>query len=218
MKRTKILVVDDHSILQHGLCNTLKTEKSFNIIGRADSGRSAIELATRLSPDLVLMDVSMPDLNGIEATKEIVKANNKIKVLGLSMHIEKVYVTGMISAGASGYIIKTCSFKELVKGIKTIMSGEYYFSKDIKPHVVNKDGEIAKNNKSHSFSVLSKREREILQLIAEGHISRDIAEKLKISHKTVDIHRKNVKTKLNINSTAGLTKFAISEGLTSSIL
>jgi two-component system response regulator NreC len=218
MKKTEIIVVDDHSILQHGLCNILEMEESFKVVGRADSGRSAIKLAAQLSPDLVIMDVNMPELNGIEATKQIIKTNNQIKVLGLSMHIEKVYVTGMMSAGASGYILKTCSFKELVQGIKTVLSGEYYFCKDIKPLIVFKNGEIVKNKKNDHFSLLSLREREVLQLIAEGNISRDIAKKLKISPKTVDIHRKNVKTKLNIDSIAGLTKFAISEGLTSSIL
>jgi DNA-binding NarL/FixJ family response regulator len=218
MEQTKIIVADDHSILQDGLCSILEMEKSFKVVGRAASGRSAIELAARLSPDLVIMDVSMPELNGIEATKQILETNNQIKVIGLSMHIEKVYVTGMISAGASGYILKTCSFKELLKGIKTVISGEYYFCKEIKPLLVVKDGEIVKKNKSHSFSVLSMREREVLQLIAEGYISKEIAQKLKISPKTVDIHRKNVKTKLNIDSIAGLTKYAISEGLTSSIL
>jgi len=215
MKKIEIILVDDHSILQHGLCNSLEMEKKFKVVGRTDSGRAAIELTAKLSPDLVIMDVNMPGLNGIDATKQIIKANNQIKVLGLSMHIEKVYVIGMMSAGASGYILKTCSFKELVKGIETVLSGKYYFCKDIKPLISFKNGKIVTDKKNQKFSLLSLREREILQLVAEGHTSKDIAQKLNLSPKTVDIHRKNVKTKLNIDSTAGLTKYAISEGLTS---
>ncbi|MBU0464348.1 MAG: response regulator transcription factor, partial [Proteobacteria bacterium] len=135
-----------------------------------------------------------------------------------SMHMEKIYVTGMMKAGASGYILKSCSFKELIAGIEMVLSGEYFFCKEVKHFITDKD-HVTENNKSASvFSLLSKRERQVLQLIAEGHKSRTIAQKLNLSIKTIDIHRTNLKTKLNIHSIAELTKFAITEGLTTSLL
>ncbi len=218
MKKIKIIIADDHSILQHGLANSLEMEKKFEIVAKADTGIAAIEYASRYQPDLVIMDISMPGLNGMEATKLIVTKNPEIKVIALSMHIEKIYVTGMIKAGALGYILKSCSFKELLTCIEMVLSGEYYFCKEVKPLVTDK-GHTPKNNKQVSgFSLLSERERQVLQLIAEGHSSRSIAEKLNISIKTIDIHRAHLKNKLNIHSIAELTKFAITEGLSTSIL
>jgi len=218
MKKIKIILADDHSIVQHGLCHALEMEKSFQIIAKADSGHSAIELSNRLQPDMVIMDVSMPGLNGMEATKQIIAKNPEIKVIALSMHMEKIYVKGMMNAGASGYILKSCSFKELLKCIHTVLSGEHFFCHEVRHLIAGNEGEYSENNRVSVFSLLSKREREVLQLIAEGHKSRQIAEKLNISIKTIDIHRTNLKTKLNIHSIAELTKFAIAEGLTSSIL
>lgn len=217
MKQIKILIADDHSILQHGLSSSLEMEKDIQVVGRADSGYLAIEMADRLNPDLVIMDVGMPELNGMEATKQILKKFPDIKVMGLSMHMEKVYVTGMINAGASGYIIKSCSFKELLSAIHTIMSGQTYFCSEVE-HFIEDGVDIVSDNPLSVFNVLSKREREVLQLIAEGHKSRMIAKKLNISVKTVDIHRNNIKSKLDIHSIAELTKFAISKGLTSPVI
>jgi DNA-binding NarL/FixJ family response regulator len=218
MKKIKIIIADDHSILQHGLAKSLETEKGFEVVAKAESGLAAIELVNRHLPDLVIMDVSMPHLNGMEATKQILNKNPEIKVIALSMHIEKIYVFGMLKAGVSGYILKSCSFKELLTCIKTVLSGEYYFCKEVESIVSGKDY-VPLDNKSISVvSLLSEREREVLQLIAEGYKSRAIAQKLHISVKTVDIHRTNLKTKLNIHSIAELTKFAITEGLTTSFI
>lgn len=217
MTLVKLIIADDHSILQHGLCQSLQMEQGFEVIAMADSGRSAIELASQLHPDIIIMDVSMPGLNGMEATRQIVRKNPRIKVIALSMHMEKVYVTGMMNAGASGYILKSCSFKELLKCIRTVLSGESFLCREVK-HLVKINGGGPDPGKRVSvFSLLSAREREVLQLIAEGHKSKDIAQKLNISVKTIDIHRTHLKAKLNIHSIAELTKFAIAEGLTSSL-
>ncbi|MBT3176697.1 MAG: response regulator transcription factor [Desulfobacula sp.] len=218
MKKTKIIIADDHNILQHGLAKSLETEKGFEVVAKANSGLAAIELVNRHLPDLVIMDVSMPHLNGIEATKQILNKNPEIKVIALSMHMEKIYVSGMLKAGASGYILKSCSFKELLTCIKTVLSGKYFFCKEVES-IVSGEDYVPLDNKSISVvSLLSEREREVLQLIAEGYKSRAIAQKLHISVKTVDIHRTNLKTKLNIHSIAELTKFAIAEGLTTSFI
>lgn len=218
MKKVKIIIADDHSILQHGLAQSLEKEKKFEIVAKADSGLLAIELASQYLPDLVIMDVSMPGLNGMEATKRILTKNPEIKVIALSMHMEKIYVTGMMKAGASGYILKSCSFKELLTCIEMVMSGEYYFCKEVQHFAMDKEHVSVNNKEFSALSLLSKRERQVLQLIAEGHKSRIIAQKLNLSIKTIDIHRTHLKTKLNIHSIAELTKFAITEGLTTSFL
>ena len=214
MRKIKVIIADDHSIVQHGLCNSLEMEQEFEVVAKADSGYSAIELADLHRPDIVIMDVSMPQLNGMEATKQILTKNPEIKIIALSMHMEKIYVTGMMNAGASGYVLKSCSFKELLKGIQVVLSGEHFLCRDVRYLVTDEDGAPVIQGRPSVFSLLSKREREVLQLIAEGHKSRKIAQQLNISVKTIDIHRTHLKRKLNIHSIAELTKFAIAEGLT----
>ncbi len=218
MKKNKILIADDHSILQHGLCNSLELEDDVEFVIKADSGYAAIELANKYKPDIVVMDISMPGLNGMEATKQIITDNPKTKVIALSMHIEKIYVNGMINAGASGYILKSSSFKELLNGIETVLAGKYYYSQEVIDKVDNNGKKFVTEQRVSVFLLLSRREREVLQLISEGYKSKAIAQKLFISVKTVDIHRTNLKTKLNIHTIAELTKFAISEGITSTNL
>lgn len=208
----KIVIADDHQILNNCLANYFKDFENFQIIGWAASGKEAIELACRQYPDIVIMDVSMPDMNGMEATQQICNLNRKIKVIGLSMHAERIYISGMLNAGASGYLLKSCSFNELISAIQTVLDGEQYFCKEAQS--------ILNSVHNHCriddiFSLLSKREREILQLIAEGMKTKDIARKLHISNRTVDIHRSNLKNKLKIYTVAELTKFAISHGITS---
>ncbi len=218
MKKIKIIIADDHSILQDGLCSSLEGEKGFEVVAMADSGHRAIELATQYRPDIIIMDVSMPGLNGMEATKQILARHPEIKIIALSMHMEKIYVTGMMNAGASGYILKVCSFKELLECIQTVLSGKLFFCHEVRHLVKGKNEIFFKNKRVSAFSLLSRREREVLQLIAEGHKRREIAEKLKISIKTVDVHRTHLKAKLNIYSVPELTKFAILEGVTSSLI
>ena len=214
-KKIKIIIVDDHMIVRHGLCQSFSMEDNFEVIAEADSGRSAVSLALWLCPDIVIMDVSMPDLNGIETTKIILANNSNIKVVALTMHAEKVYVMGMLNAGASGYVLKSSSFKELLKCIKTVLSGEIFFCQEVSRLIAGKNDRPVKDIRVSVFSLLSRKEREVLQLIAEGHKSNEIAKKLYISVRTVDVHRINLKKKLNINNVAELTKFAISEGITS---
>ena len=214
-KKIKIMIVDDHTIVRHGLCQSFSMEDNFEVIAEADSGRSAVSLALWHCPDIVIMDVSMPDLNGIETTKIILANNSNIKVVALTMHAEKVYVMGMLNAGASGYILKSSSFKELLKCIKTVLSGEIFFCQEVSRLIAGKNDRPVKDIRVSVFSLLSRKEREVLQLIAEGHKSNEIAKKLYISVRTVDVHRINLKKKLNINNVAELTKFAISEGITS---
>jgi len=222
MEKVRIITADDHNILQHGLCRSLEMEDGFEVSARADSGQTAIELAAIHQPDLIIMDVGMPRLNGMEATKQILDRNSSIKIIALSMHIEKIYITGMINAGAMGYVLKSCSFKVLLNCIQAVLKGKYFFCPEVRQLMGNRYLATISNNISDErisvFSLLSSRERQVLQLIAEGHTSRQIAKGLDISAKTVDVHRTNLKAKLNIQTVAGLTKFAISEGLTSASL
>jgi len=216
MKKIKIIIVDDHTILRHGLCEAFNNHDNFTVIAQTDNGRQAVELTLLHRPDIILMDVSMPDFNGMETTRQILKINTNIKVIALSMHSEKIYVMGMLNAGASGYILKSCSFNELVICIKTVLSGRTCFCREVADHLlINTDDQRVNENNDSVFSILSDKEREVLQLIAEGHKSRQIAARLNISIRTVDVHRVNLKRKLNIRTVAELTKFAITEGITS---
>ncbi len=213
MKKPRIIVVDDHQIVRDSIGYSLEASKAFHVVGRANNGRVALEMADKLRPDLVLMDVSMPDMNGIEATRQIVAAVPGIKVVALTMHSAKAYVMGMLNAGASGYLLKTCPFEEVINALNVILSGTIYLSPEITHMVV----EFAKNKEWEavdSFTLLSAREREVLQLISEGHTSKTISKQMNISSKTVDVHRNNIKKKLDIHTIAGLTKFAITKGLT----
>jgi DNA-binding NarL/FixJ family response regulator len=213
MKKTRILIVDDHQVVRDSIGYYLETSKDFDVVARANNGRTALELALKLRPNLVLMDVSMPDMNGIEATRQIIAAIPGIKVVALTMHAAKLYVLGMLNAGASGYILKTSPFEEVSKAIDSTLSGTMYLSPEITHMVV----EFAKNREWESvdsLTQLSAREREVLQMISEGHTSKSISANLTISSKTVDVHRNNIKKKLDIHTIAGLTKYAITKGLT----
>ncbi len=207
MKKHTLIIADDHRIVHHGISQALNKEENFVVIAEADSGKEAVSLARKHNPDLVLIDISMPGLNGMEATRQILAATPKIRVLALSMHTEKIYVKGMLDAGASGYILKSCSYNELVKALQTVLAGNIYLSPEI-THLLVK-------NSPDRLSLLSLREREVFTLIAEGRTTREIADKLCLSGKTIDVHRKNIKDKLGIHTIAGLTKYAIAKGLTS---
>jgi two-component system, NarL family, response regulator NreC len=210
----RILLADDHVVLRHGLSKSLQTEKDFEIIGQADNGHTAVRLARELSPDVIIMDISMPDLNGIEATRQIVKMLPKCRVIGLSMHSTKKFIMEMFKAGASGYLLKDCEFDELVNAIRTVASGKNYICPSISGILLETAMGDNKDEKSSAFSALSQREREVLQLLAEGKTTKQIANKLFISPKTVEVHRLNIMNKLDIDNVAQLTKYAIQEGLT----
>ncbi len=213
----KIILADDHAMLRHGLSKSFQNEKDIEVIAQAKDGRTTVELAKEFCPNVVIMDIGMPDLNGIEATRQIVKESPKIKVIALSMHSSKNFIIEMFKAGASGYLLKDCEFDELVMAIRLVMEDKTYISPAISDVVVDNYMRQAANGgnaKDSVFSILSQREREVLQLLTEGKATKQIAKRLHISAKTVEVHRLNLMSKLKIDSIAQLTKYAIQEGLT----
>jgi DNA-binding NarL/FixJ family response regulator len=210
-----ILVVDDHKILRQGLRTLLTRESDLEVLAEAEDGRDAVRLVRELSPQVVIMDVGMPDLNGIEATRQILQESPETKVIALSMHSDRRFVTNMIKAGASGYLLKDSAFEELATAIRVVMARKTYLSHEI-AHVVVKDYVQGGSKDDPSvFSILSPREREVLQLMAEGKTNRLIAETLNVSLKTVETHRQQIMNKLEIHNIVELTKYAIREGLAS---
>ena len=210
----KIILADDHAVLRHGLSKSLQNEKDMEVIAQAKDGRTTVELATELVPDVVIMDIGMPDLNGIEATRQIAHQCPKVKIIGLSMHSSKNFIIEMFRAGASGYLLKDCEFDELVNAIRVVIANKTYISPAISDVVVENYMRRLPGAKESAFSILSKREREVLQLITEGKTTKQAAKRLHISAKTVEVHRLNIMSKLKIDSIAQLTKYAIQEGLT----
>jgi two-component system response regulator NreC len=212
----KVVLADDHQIVRHGLRSLLSAEPDIEVVGEADNGRAVVRLVQALSPQVVIMDISMPDLNGIEATRQILSDFSRVKVIALSMHSDSLFVLNMFKAGASGYLLKDCALEELVKAVRTVMNRKIYLSPSISDIVV-KDfviGWSPEDSSSSAYSILTAREREVLQLMAEGKTTTQIAESLCISVKTVEAHRKQLMTKLDIHSVAELTKYAIRQGLT----
>lgn len=213
------MLVDDHKITRDGLSALIDREPDMSVVGEADNGRQAVRAVQDLAPDVVIMDISMPDLNGIDATRQILAASPATRVIALSMYSDTRYVEGMLSAGVSGYLVKSCAFDELVQAILAVVGGTAYLSPNI-AEVVIKDYArrlTGANVDTPSLPArrLSAREREVLQLLAEGHNSEQIAAKLYISIKTVSTHRRHIMEKLNLNNLADLIKFALREGLTS---
>ena len=212
-----IIIADDHRLLREGLRCMLEQHPGLKPIAEADDGRNTVKMVERLKPDVVVMDVSMPDMNGIEATRQIKKEFPCVKVIGLSMHADKRFVTEMLKAGASGYLLKHCAFEELGLAIRTVAENRIYLSAEITGVVIEdymqavQNGKKQKNGNGES---LSNREREVLQLLAEGKTAKDIAALLNLSVKTIETHRQNIMEKLHLFSIAELTKYAIAEGLT----
>jgi len=209
----RIILADDHAIVRHGLNRSFQQEEDCEIIAQAEDGRTSVELARELSPDVVVMDIGMPDLNGIEATRQITRESTQVKVIALSMHSGRKYVTEMFKAGASGYLLKNCDFEELVDAVRIVVGGKTYISPSISDVVVQNylNGSAEEDS---AFSVLTRREREVIQLLAEGKTTKQAALSLYISPKTVEAHRLNIMNKLDMDSIAELTKYAIQEGLT----
>jgi DNA-binding NarL/FixJ family response regulator len=211
----KIILADDHAILRDGLRAILQGEADLKVIGEAANGRQAIKVAQKLCPDIVVMDVGMPDLNGVEATRQILAADPKVKVIALSAYSEKQFVLAMLEAGAVGYLIKAAASEELVRAIRTVWAGQAYLSPAIAGILVNSYTQRIFPADSSAFAVLSIREREVLQLLAEGKTSKQIGGQLNIAENTVEAHRRNIMQKLSLHSVAELTKYAVREGLTS---
>lgn len=210
----RILIVDDQQILRQGLRTMLEKQPGMTVVGEAENGRTAIELAGELSPTVIVMDVAMPDLNGIEATSQIVEAHPRVKVIALSMHSDKQFVSRMFKAGAVGYLLKDCAVDELAEAIRTVIRDQAYIGRTISSVVLDDYVQQLRRPPEVDTAELTPREREVLQLIAEGHSTKEIAFTLEISSKTVETHRRNMMEKLDVDSVAELTKFAIRRGIT----
>lgn len=211
----RILLADDHGIIRQGLRSLLEKEPDMQVVGEAEDGRKAIELVNECSPDIVIMDITMPNLNGVEATRHITGESSKSKVIALSIHSNRRFVADMLKAGASGYILKECLSDELVQAIRTVSSGGRYLSPCITDVVIDDYVKRLSTTPESRIATLTARERQVLQLLAEGKSTKQIALDLHVSSKTIEANRRRIMEKLDIHSIAELTKYAVREGLTS---
>jgi two-component system response regulator NreC len=209
MAAIKILLADDHTIVRQGLKLILSAQTDLQVVGEAANGTEAVALAQKLKPDIVLMDVAMPELNGIEATRKMVQENPRVRVLVLSMHKEAVYVREILRAGARGYILKDAIDTELLSAVRSVARGDGYVSPAVSGALLND----YRQNVTDPIDLLSNREREVLQLVAEGKTNKEIATRLNLSVYTVDSHRGKIMEKLNLHSTGELVRFAMKRGL-----
>jgi len=212
----RIVIAEDHTILREGLRSLLSSHPEFETVGEAEDGREAIRCVEKFKPDLVLTDLSMPRMNGLDAIKEIKRRNPKTKVLVLTVHKAEEYILSTFKAGADGYLLKDSTHAELVLAVRKVLSGKHYISPEVSEKVIEGYLEGRKTLKDKtSFETLTSREREILKLIAEGYKNKKIADDLCISVKTVEKHRANLMEKLNLHNAQTLTTFAIEKGLVS---
>jgi len=214
MPEIHLIIADDHKLFRLGLRQLLDRQKLIKVVGEAANGFEAVTLAHDLKPDIVLMDISMPELNGIEATRRIVDEDAAVHVIMLSMHADRRYIQEALRAGAKGYLLKDSAPEEVVRAIGKVMRGQFYLSMKINEQVIADFIRLTETDKPTPFSLLSAREREVLQLLAEGKSTREIGDKLSVSAKTVETHRQHIMEKLNMHTVAELTKYAIREGLT----
>ena len=206
-----IVLADDHQILRDGLRSIIEQKSNLKIVGEVSDGRSAIKLCAKLQPDVLITDIAMAGLNGIESARQIHKEQPQIKIIGLSMHANKKFIQGMFNAGGYGYLLKDGDTDELITAITTVMQNKKYLSKNIDQSYLK----FLKKDYVLEDKKLSTRENEVLQLISEGNSSKEIGEILFLSSKTVDVHRNNIMKKLELHTISELTKYAIREGLTS---
>ena len=211
--RRRVFIVDDHGMMRSGLRALLKDDPGLQIVGEADQGRLAVQMISQSLPDIVLMDLRMPDMNGIDATRQIVAGTPQAKVIGLSADTNRNSVVEMLRAGAKGYVIKDSAFEELEKAIKVVIENKIYLSPGI-TNLIVEDWVQGEAGTVSVFGILSAREREVLQLISEGKATKEIASLLSVSLKTAESHRRNLMEKLHVESVAELTKYAIREGIT----
>jgi DNA-binding NarL/FixJ family response regulator len=210
----RVLLVDDHALMRSGLRALMERESDVEVVAEAEDGRAAVRLAHEKSPDMVVMDVGMSGLNGIEATRQIVGAASGVRVIALSVHEDRRFVMGMLRAGASGYLLKGCGFEEVMRAVRAVREGQTYLSPRVAGVVVAESVNPVSKADEDPASVLTAREREMLQMLAEGKSTRQIADCLSVSVSTVETHRQHIMEKLNLYSIAELTKFAIRAGLT----
>lgn len=213
--KTRILLADDHQIMREGLKALLEKQSSIEIIAEAENGIETLKTARRDKPDVIIMDIAMPDINGIEVTRQLKAELADIRIIALSMHSDRRFVTEILKAGASAYVLKQAAFEDLEQAIKAVMSDRTFLSADILESVVSDYVSQLSASDYEAYRQLSDRERQVLQLLAEGNSTKEIAFKLHVSVKTIESHRQNIMNKLGIRTLAGLTKFAIREGLTS---
>jgi DNA-binding NarL/FixJ family response regulator len=209
-----ILIAEDHTIVREGLRSLVEKQPDMEIVCEAEDGRTAVERVREFQPDVVIMDITMPNLNGVEATRQIVSEFPQIKVIALSIHSNRRFVADMLGAGAAGYVLKECLFDELVQAIKAVAAGESYLSPRITGVVIEHYVKGLAAVADSSLSTLTSREREVLQLIAEGKTTKKIALDLHVSTKTIEANRRQIMEKLDVHSIAELTKYAVREGLT----
>jgi len=213
MRKIKVVVADDHTILRQGIKALLDNQEGIEVVGEAKDGREAIKTIEELLPDVILMDIAMPGLNGLEATRRIKKKFPKTKVVVLTMHANEEYIFQILNAGADGYLVKETAFQDLISAINAVHKGGAFMSPSISKKVMTDYIQRAQGEEKVGFDTLTTREREILQLVAEGNSNKKIAEALFISPKTVETHRAHIMDKLNIHDRAGLIKYAIRKGM-----
>ncbi len=215
-KKITVLIADDHTIVRRGIASLLALNEDFEIVAEAENGRDAVDLTILHKPDVVLMDIGMPVLNGLEATRQIKKQVPQARVLILSGYDNDEYILQVVQSGANGYVLKTTFLEDLYAAIRSVYNGQAFFSPSVSKVIV--EGYLNRSSTSgdstKSLRALTTREREILQLIAEGHLHQQIAQRLSISVRTVDTHRNNIMKKLDIHDTAGLVNYAIKNGIT----
>jgi DNA-binding NarL/FixJ family response regulator len=212
-KPITVLLVEDHDIVREGLRRLLLEEQGFRVVGEGDNGRVAVDMTRKLRPAVVVMDLAMPLLNGLEATRQILQIAPATKVVILSAHSDPAYIDHVKAMGAAGYLIKQTSFKLLAAAIREIMSGATFFCPECNPSTKTKSVDAGRKPFTAQTRILTSRETEVLQLIAEGHMNKEIASELNISIKTVEKHRQKLMDKLRIHESAGLTRYAINSGI-----
>lgn len=215
MSQKRILLVDDHQLIIDGLKGFFVEHEKYKVVGEANNGAEAIKLSDVLSPDVILMDIEMPEITGIQACEEIKRTKPEIKVIIVSMHQEKELIKKLVERGADGYLLKNSSKEEVLKAIDSVVEGQPYFSQDVTLSLLNKPNGHSPSVLSDSSEIeaLTEREIEILKLVAEGMTNKEIGDELFISHRTVDTHRTNLMKKLEVNNVAGLIRFAMKNGL-----
>ena len=211
----RILLADDHGIIRQGLRSLLEKQSDMEVVGEAEDGQKALALVRQLVPDIVIMDITMPSINGVDATRQITAEFPHVKVIALSIHSNKRFVSDMLKAGASGYILKECLFDELIQSIQAVVDGNTYLSPRITGVIVDDYVERLSKPRVPQPLALTEREHQVLQMIAEGKSIKEIALSLHLSVKTVELNRRQIMQKLNAHTIADLTKYAIREGLIS---
>ncbi len=207
-----ILIADDHQLFREGLINLLSDTSEIEIVANAENGKEAIEKAVTYNPDVILMDIGMPILSGIEATISIKKQMPDIKIIALSMHSDKHYIKSMLEAGASGYLFKNCTYSQLINAIETVYAGNKYFSDEITDILI--EDYLDKSPKENDqIKDLTQRELEVLKLFSEGKTTRDISEQIFVSVKTVGTHKQHILEKLNLKTTVDMIKYALKKGI-----